>query len=150
MKKLISFALAVLLCIGSLSLFSCNDSTGAPPSEDQSKVSTWDGTVALSFSVGNGSEAEPYAIQNAAEFAFFAKSVNDGFQFENLFGYVEQIDAQTGERVVATNLYDIPFPTDVYTEQNCIGCETLPENHGFDETVWDLKDPASPKLKKIQ
>ena len=423
MKKLMSLVLAVLLCIGSLSLFSCNDSTKDPPSEDQSKVSTWDGTVALSFSVGNGSEAEPYAIQNAAEFAFFAKSVNDGenyankyvtlgadidlaslewtpigngvthfsgsfdgnghsvlnlktttgahytaalggpelkyyanglfgtclnptiknlcidgatveltdtngrnmiqagvligilqadstaqisgitvsnatvksafekdhgpvsglklggmigcvfatgeaavelsrlsvdvviftengaghafdvgglvglvrsdnrldvkdcalhlsvtldpercytqnlsfaafgalgamnekvtmknvfsrvtvnkihdnfhgysaytasviaaevggvirenggFHFENLFGYVEQIDPQTGERVVATNLYDISYYAEVSTEQNCIGCETLPENHGFDETVWDLQDPASPKLKKIQ
>ena len=71
---------------------------------------------------------------------------NGGFHFENLFGYVEQIDA-TGEKVVATNLYDISSYVGVSTEQNCIGCVTLPENHGFDETVWNLQDLASPKLK---
>ena len=89
MKKLL---LLILILALSLSLFACNgepptpnDGTGDSSSNDQRNVSTWDGTVASSFTVGNGSEATPYEIQNAAEFAFFAKSVNDGENYANKY-----------------------------------------------------------------
>ena len=75
---------------------------------------------------------------------------NGGFHFENLFGYVEQVDETTGERVIVTALYDISSYAGVSTEKNCIGCETLPPNHGFDLAVWDVQDPSAPKLKTVK
>ncbi len=33
------------------------------------------------------------------------------------------------------------------TEENCVACDALPENHGLDPAVWDLSDLANPKLK---
>ena len=33
------------------------------------------------------------------------------------------------------------------TEENCVACDALPENHGLDPAVWDLTDLANPKLK---
>ena len=74
-------------------------------------------------------------------------SVIGGFQFRNLFGFVEQTDEQTGETATSTQLYEIPDHA-IYTETNCQGCQTLPNNHGFDDAVWNLDDLSSPKLKK--
>ena len=69
-----------------------------------SEIQTWDGTVAASYTSGTGTEEDPYVITNAAELAFFAKSVNnslnkyEGVYFElgnhivindGLFGYDE-------------------------------------------------------------
>lgn len=70
----------------------------------------------------------------------------DSYLFENLFGYIEQIDEATGERAVVKQLYDIPYP-ETYAETNCLGTEILPSNHGFDESVWNLDDLSRPKLK---
>lgn len=39
-------------------------------------VSTWDGTEATSFASGNGSQASPYIIENAAQLAYFGKNMN--------------------------------------------------------------------------
>ncbi len=69
-----------------------------------------------------------------------------GYKFQNLFGYVKQVDASTGETSKATPLYDLPSYA-IYTETNCLGCESLPTNHGFDSSVWDLTDLSSPKVK---
>lgn len=71
---------------------------------------------------------------------------NGGYKFENVFGYIEQTDPKTGERVIATELHTIQYP-EIYTESNCQGCESLPEHHGLDKKVWDLNDPSNPKLK---
>lgn len=69
-----------------------------------------------------------------------------GYEFKNLFGYVEQVDASTGENAKSTQLYE--FPSDaVYTETNCRGCESVPADHGFDASVWDLTDLARPQVK---
>ena len=73
-------------------------------------------------------------------------SVIGGFQFRNLFGFVEQTDEQTGETATSTQLYEIPDHA-IYTETNCQGCEQLPEHHGLDESIWDVSDPANPRLK---
>ena len=73
-------------------------------------------------------------------------SERGGCQFENLFGFVEQVDEGTGEKVIATNLYEITYPENC-SETNCQGCEALPQNHGFDESIWNLTDLSNPKLK---
>lgn len=69
-----------------------------------------------------------------------------GYKFENVFGCVEHIDAKTGEKKILTDLYVLPEgPT--FSQINCQSCEFLPENHGFDTAIWDLRDLAKPKLK---
>lgn len=68
-----------------------------------------------------------------------------GYELENVFGYVEQIDEVSSERKISTELYK---PKDEgFRQKNCLGCEELPEGHGFDETIWDLSDSSRPVLK---
>lgn len=74
-----------------------------------------------------------------------AVSEKGKYKFENIFGFIDQVDETTGLRVISTQLHDIPYP-DIYTETNCQGCETLPEHHGFDQEVWDLSDLSYPKI----
>ena len=73
-------------------------------------------------------------------------SVIGGYQFENVFGYVEENNTITDENQKFYQLYDMPSHA-VYTETNCQSCEELPETHGFDENIWDLTDLKNPKLK---
>ena len=68
-----------------------------------------------------------------------------GYKFENVFGCVEHID-KTGEKQIFTKLYELPSGLD-FAQVNCQGCDVLPENHGFDTSVWDLSDLTKPKLK---
>ena len=69
-----------------------------------------------------------------------------GYKFENVFGCVEHVDIKTGEKKILTDLYVLPEgPT--FSQINCQGCESLPENHGFDTAIWNLTDLAKPKLK---
>lgn len=69
-----------------------------------------------------------------------------GYEFKNLFGYVEQVDVSTRETAKSTQLY-APSSYVVYTETNCLGCESLPTNHGFDISVWDITNLSNPKVK---
>lgn len=69
-----------------------------------------------------------------------------GYRFENVFGCVEHIDT-AGEKQILTDLYALPLGPD-FAQINCQGCEVLPENHGFDSTIWDLSDLTKPKLKE--
>lgn len=73
-------------------------------------------------------------------------SVIGGYKLNNLFGYVEQVDAITGEIAKSTQLYELPSHA-LYTENNCIGCESLPADHGFDTSIWNLKDLSKPQVK---
>ncbi|MGM9642067.1 MAG: hypothetical protein ACI3XI_02540 [Eubacteriales bacterium] len=73
-------------------------------------------------------------------------SITGGYRFENLFGFVEQIDETTGEVVKSTQLYELPSHA-IASEINVLGCEKLPENHGFDDSVWDLGDLSAPKIR---
>lgn len=69
-----------------------------------------------------------------------------GYKFENVFGCVEHIDTKTGEKKILTDLYVLPEgPT--FSQINCQGCDVLPNDHGFDESVWNLEDLHNPKLK---
>lgn len=70
-----------------------------------------------------------------------------GYKFENVFGCVEHVDAKTGEKNFFTDLYVLPEGT-IFSQINCCGCETLPQNHGFNTNIWDLSDLTRPKLKK--
>ncbi len=69
-----------------------------------------------------------------------------GYVIENVFGYVEQTDKESGERRICTDLYKLPDVKD-FSQINCFGCESLPENNGFDPDIWDLTDLSNPKLK---
>ena len=73
-------------------------------------------------------------------------SVIGGYKLHNLFGYVEQVDTITGEIVKTTQLYDFPSHA-IYTENNCIGCESLPADHKFDTSIWNLTDLSKPQVK---
>ena len=42
----------------------------------------WDGTVAESFSSGDGTEESPYIIENEGEFAYFGSLLSQGINFE--------------------------------------------------------------------
>ena len=68
-----------------------------------------------------------------------------GYVIENVFGYVEQTDKESGERRILTDLYKLPAMD--FSQINCSGCESLPENNGFDPDIWDLTDLSNPKLK---
>lgn len=70
----------------------------------------------------------------------------DGYNNKNLFGYVKQVDESTGNTQVSLQLCNYQEHA-VVTETNCTGCQTLPENHGFDTSIWNLEDLSSPKLK---
>ena len=88
-----------------------------------------------------------YAILGEAYYYALKDDPNAvGYKFENVFGFVEQVDEVTGEKQVLTELYKLPEgPT--FTQVNCQGCEAIPENHGFDTNVWNLDDLSAPKLK---
>lgn len=50
----------------------------AVPVSARAETDVWNGTIASGFTVGTGTENDPYQINTAAELAYFAKSVNDG------------------------------------------------------------------------
>lgn len=70
-----------------------------------------------------------------------------GYRFENLFGYVEQIDPDTKTVQTSTDLFDSASLKEVYVASNCEGRSSLPQNHDLDANVWDLTDLSNPKLK---
>lgn len=69
-----------------------------------------------------------------------------GYKFENVFGCVEHVDTETGEKKIYTDLYVLPEGP-AFSQINCQGCDALPTNHGFDESVWNFEDLHHPKLK---
>ena len=79
-----------------------------------------------------------------------------GYQFRNLFGWIEQTESETGAVAKSMRLYDIArdiqsrLDTITMSEENCHGCETLPADSGFDTDIWDISDPSAPKLKPFK
>ena len=70
--------------------------------------------------------------QNAAANDALLEVMPEGKNFE-------EIDLST---------YTLPTTvTEAYKETNCLGAEALPDNHGFDENIWNLEDLSHPKLK---
>ena len=88
------------------------------------------------------SEIIAHAIIGEAYYGADSNAV--GYKLQNVFGCVEHIDT-TGEKKILTEL--LPEGT-IFSQINCQGCEILPQNHGFDETIWDLSDLAKPKLNE--
>lgn len=76
------------------------------------------------------------------------------YQFRNLFGWIEQTESETGAAAKSMRLYDVSrdiqsrLDTVTLSEENCHGCETLPDNCGFDTDIWDISDPSAPKLRR--
>lgn len=68
----------------------------------------------------------------------------DVYNFENLFGYIETTENSVVEKTY--NLYTIHEESAEINETNCFGCESLPENHGFDNKIWNLDDLSNPTL----
>lgn len=108
--------------------------------------------ISLNKPVLDNAITAPSAIASYAIIgeAYYFASKDDqnavGYRFENVFGCVEHVDTKTGEKEILTDLYSLPEgPTFVQT--NCLGCASLPNNHGFDESIWNIKDLHSPKLK---
>ena len=75
-------------------------------------------------------------------------TANVNYQFQNLFGYVRQKFTHTNEERITEELY-APFAENNYQESNCVGCTSLPENHGFDPEIWDLSHPERPEIEII-
>ena len=67
-------------------------------------ASTWAGNVALEFNSGSGTEADPYIIANAEQFAYFRNEVDGGRTFENEDGSKQYV-----KLVSSINLNDINF-----------------------------------------
>ncbi len=77
-----------------------------------------------------------------------SKDTPGNTKFKNIFGYVEQKDEKTGEKVIIEKLYDIPENSlSQYTQENCKGCQELPDNHGFNTNIWDVSNIAKPKIR---
>lgn len=72
-------------------------------------------------------------------------AVFGGYSFENLFGYIKQVNAAEEKSAKSTQLYNLPSHV-IYTEKNCLGCESLPPDHSFDASVWNLTDLSHPKI----
>ena len=104
-------------------------------------------TVDKIYDVSHGYPAyTAYAVIGDAYYPFSNdNSLSSGYSMENVFGYVEQTDKESGERRICTDLYKLPAMD--FSQINCFGCESLPENNGFDPDIWDLTDLSSPKLK---
>lgn len=73
-------------------------------------------------------------------------TANVNYQLRNLFGYVKQKFTHTNGERITEQLY-APFAENNYQESNCVGCTSLPENHGFDPEIWNLSDTAHPTIK---
>lgn len=105
-------------------------------------------TVDKIYDVSHGYPAyTAYAVIGDAYYPFSNdNSLSSGYSMENVFGYVEQTDKESGERRICTDLYKLPDVKD-FSQINCSGSESLPENNGFDPDIWDLTDLSNPKLK---
>lgn len=82
MKKKVSYILALflllLLVIGIPTL--CELLI-----QEDDKVIYWDGSVATEYHSGNGTINDPYIIETPSEFAYFAKMIEQGNNYENTY-----------------------------------------------------------------
>ena len=73
------------------------------------------------------------------------------FRFENLFGFVEPQNPETGEtQELEQQIFKVKETTYEqvgYTKTNCRVCRSLPQDCAFPRDVFNLRDPENPKLK---
>lgn len=74
MKKVLSVLTVIFICLTAFPFFAA--------AEDDFDV--WDGSIASGFASGDGSGRAPFIIETAEQFAFFAKSVNEGNSYEGM------------------------------------------------------------------
>lgn len=51
----------------------------------EENVDKWDGSIATGFANGDGTQGNPFQIETAAQLAFFAKTVNEGQQYNGQY-----------------------------------------------------------------
>ena len=83
MKKIISVILTVTLALCALGTLVL--STGAATSTTGYDVSVWNGMSAPGFTVGSGTEEDPFIINDASELDFLATDVKGGNTYEGMF-----------------------------------------------------------------
>jgi len=77
-KQIFSFTLAILMAIMIIPKSeSLTVSAGSPT------PTVWDGTIAISFDGGDGTEANPYLIATGSQLAYLAQQVNNVNSFSN-------------------------------------------------------------------
>ena len=73
------------------------------------------------------------------------------FRFEDLFGFVEPQNPETGEtQELEQQIFKVKKTTYEqagYTETNRRVCRSLPQDCAFPRDVFNLKGPENPKLK---
>lgn len=97
MKKILFVTMSLLLCVATL-LTGCSKNSSVHnnnisektieeifENSKKAKVSVWDGTIADSFSKGDGSQVDPYIIGSAAELAYVSKLCAEGHNFSGEF-----------------------------------------------------------------
>lgn len=97
MKKSLFAVMAMLLCMTML-FTGCTGNGSSSNNKDPEKeieenienikdarVSVWDGSIADSFSNGDGSQIDPYVISSAAELAYVSKLCAEGHNFSGEF-----------------------------------------------------------------
>ena len=55
-----------------------------PKTENPKRSAIWDGSIAVGFAGGSGTEDDPYLISNGSELAYLAQQVNSGNRYENV------------------------------------------------------------------
>lgn len=86
-KKKICFIIMVLSL-----LFNYNIVFSENSIYDFNDIEVWDGSIAESFSYGEGTSNNPYKISTASEFALFAKNINDNIDEYNSAFYCLDTD----------------------------------------------------------
>ncbi len=97
----------------------------------------------------NGEDSQVYFINAIIGKMYGSSAPSDTigqYYLENLFGYVEQPDGYSEGKQTTYNLCHI-LQGSISSEKNCLGCSSLPENHGFDPEIWELSDTAHPTIK---
>lgn len=96
---------------------------------------------------GNGFEADVFPIACVSPVKR-DENIYSQYEVENLFGCIKPVD----ERSYFSEPYCGSLILNSWAKLNVVainnkGCDSLPDGHGFDTSIWDLSNPAKPILK---
>lgn len=103
--------------------------------------------VMLCLDIGPELKLSPLFRANAVigSMYFYGQGSSAEYRLSNLFGYVEQTDANNPKaKAEIRSVYESLNPV---SAENCIGATSLPDGHGFDPAIWDLSDLSHPNIK---
>ena len=125
-------------------VFSCLGAIGnitARPGD--AKITNMSSVINTPHSLNNSDKYQVNAIAGCVSYSLLNTEgvVWGRYEFTNLFGYVK--NTNNGE--TATRLYELSEDAK-YTETNCKGCTSLPDEHNLPTDIWDIKDPKKPCL----